>query len=225
MKKFLSVVGMPLAIALLVSFTIPANATTISFSNVVSGSGDITTSVFGPNAPLSDSLSCTPADAICAMNFATLVISGAPTASANGTYNPVFLSENYNAASRTLTISGSLASLPGLASTSTLVTIVFSSNLTGNATVSSFTLNAPPPISTITINSILAADLGSAGPYALSSMTVTGNPGGAIPNYNSTSGTLVLTTDFVPEPTSAVFVATGLALAGLISRKKFSKTK
>src|SRR5665213_1139442 len=220
MKKNLCAMSTFFAVALVVGFAIPANATTISFSNVQTGSGDITATMFGSNVPLLNSLSCTPAAAICDVDFKTFMISGAPTAGANGTYTPVFLAENYDATTKTLTVTGSLAGFSGLAAPTTLVTIVFSSNLTGNSGMSTFTLNALPSITSVTVNSILAADLGDAGPYQLSSMTLTGQAGGAIPNYNSLTGTLVLT-DAVPEPSTVLLTSMGLGLIALASRKRF----
>jgi hypothetical protein len=231
MKKNLWTFGTFFVVVLLAGFAAPAKATTISFSNVKTGSGDITATAFGTNEPLLNSAACTPSpEAICNVTFQTLTISGAPTAGANGTYTPLFLQENFDATTNTLTIAGEIAGcttcggLPGFTTSTTLVTIVFGADLTGNAGMSTFSLNALPSITSITVNSMLAADLGDTGPYQPSSMTLTAQPGGAIPNYNSISGTLVLT-DAVPEPSTVLLTSMGLGLIVLASRRRFSKAK
>jgi len=226
MKSAISALAM--VIILLFGFAAPSQATVITLGSAVSGTGDITTSSFGTNAPLSNSASCTPTPlAICNLEFATLMISGAPNSSANGTYNPLDLIEGYSATTDTLTIYGAIggcsncSNLPGLTTAQTLITIVFSSNLTGDATGSSFSLNAFPLVTSITINATLLSDLGASGSYVLTALTANGNPVGDIPNYSSTTASLVLTSA-VAEPGTLTLIALGLAIFAFVLSKRGS---
>ena len=235
MKKILFPLVMLLGAVLFLGSPFEMKATTITFGNVVSGSGDITTAGLGANAPLANSgVTCGAHPSatnlgICDMVFQTLTITGAPTASTNTSYTPLNLYEQYNATTNTLTVYGSIggcatcSNLPGFTVATTLVTIVFSSNLTGNATASTFSLNPFPSVNSITVNSTLLSDIGASGPFFLNVLTATGNADSAVGgNYRTTSGSLVLT-DVAPEPGSAVLTTLGLAALILGSRKRFSK--
>jgi len=213
-----------------VGSTTTARATTIFFGDVVSGTGDITTGPIGATSPLQNSgLTCGPHPAatnlaICDMVFSTLVISGAPTAAANGSYTPLNLYEQYNANTNTLTMYGSIqgcascSNLPGFVSATTLLTIVFSSNLTANATVSSATINPFPVVNSVTINPTLLLDLGETGPFVLTTFSAGGNADSSVGgNYRTTFGSLMLSSG-VPEPGSAALLGLGLA-AAIIARR------
>jgi hypothetical protein len=166
---------------------------------------------------------------ICDVTFKTLTISGAPTASTNTSYTPLNFYEEYNTTTNTLTMYGSVAgcatcsNLPGLTVATTLVTIVFSSNLTANATTSSFSLNAFPAVNSITVNPTLLSDLGASGTFLLSVLTASGDAdSSAGGNYDATAASLVITTA-TPEPGSAALMTIGLAALAIGARKRFSK--
>jgi len=235
MKKILFPMSALLGAVLFLGSAISATATTISFGNVVSGSGDITTGPLGASSPLANSgLTCGAHPsatnlAICDVPFQTLTISGAPTGSANGSYTPLNVYEQFNATTNTLTMYGAIAgcatcsNLPGLTLATTLVTIVFAADLTGNATTSSFTLNPFPGVTSVTVNSTLLGDLGASGPFFLSVLTASGNADSAAGgNYRVTAGSLVLT-DVAPEPGSAALMTIGLAGLAIGARKRFSR--
>lgn len=188
----------------------------LSFTSVLTG-GDITTSFpLGVNDPVTG---------LTNVPFDTLVVSGAPLN--NGTYTPLFLQLNLNTVTDVLTLTGSIAGLPGLAASSPLVSIQLSSGLTANTSTSASSLNMPSAasITSITISSTLLADLGLSGlPATLTALTDIGQSccadGG---NYVSKNASLALTLNSVPEPGSVLLVLTGLlGLVGLALRKRTS---
>lgn len=203
------------AALLFMGSAVPGQATTLSFTSALTG-GDITTSFpLGANDPVTG---------LVDVPFDTLVVSGAPAN--NGTYAPLFLQLNLNTTTDVLSLSGSIAGLSGLAAPSTLVSIQLSSGLTANTSTSASSLNLPSSasITSITISSVLLADLGLTGvPATLTGLTDIGQSccadGG---NYVSTSGSLVLTMNAVPEPGSLLLVLSGLFLSGLALRKRTS---
>jgi hypothetical protein len=230
--KNITFVSTVYSVFLLFGSPTPGHASVIlSLGGAVSGTGDTTTSSLGSNAPLVNSTSCTPSAAICNLEFQTLTISGAPTSAANGSYTPLDLLENFNASTDTLTVTGSIggcagcANLPGLSATTTLVTIVFSADLRGDATTSSFTLNTPPSVSSVTVNSTLLADMGVSSAFYLSAMTENGiaESGAGLNYYSTTNSSLALSTTATPEPASGPLAMLGLALVLFMSRKRFSK--
>jgi hypothetical protein len=163
MKLVQAVPGL-ISAALLIGLVAPAHGTTILFQDNALIGGDITTAF-----PLSAS---DPLTSVINAPFNLLTISGA--AANNGSYTPLFLQENFNSATDTLTLSGTIngcprcGNLPGMLVNSNLVTIQFSTDLTGDtsgASESDFVLNNPSAadIVSVTVSPTLLADLGMTG--------------------------------------------------------------
>lgn len=216
MKPIISVSTFCTAALLLLSAA-SGLASTISFTSTTGG-GDINTSSLGATATVTGLTEI----------FDTLTVTGAP--SNNGTYAPLFLHESLDAINNIITLTGTISgcslcgSLPGLTSSSTLVSIQLSGPLTADATTSGVSVNIPG-VTSITLSSTLLADLGLSGATAtLTNLGNTANPccvGGT--NYqNQTSGTLVFTTTPVPEPTFLPLTALLLGIGALVMRKRGS---
>lgn len=219
MKNLFSASVLCAALLLLVS-AVPSRAADILFTSTTGG-GDITTGVLGAAAPLVPSFPPNPIG--LSETFDKLVVTGAP--SNNGTYSPLFLTETFNTTTDVLTLSGAILGLS--IPTQTLVTITLNTDLTANATTSGVSLNMPSAASivSVSVSSTLLADLGLSGAgVSLNGLTdLSGSccVGGL--NYQSqTSASLDLVTG-VPEPTSWLLTASGLALLAFVSRKKFSR--
>lgn len=216
----------------LVGSVIPAHAAVIIefedsglFGNSILTGGDITTNsgLIGPNDPITGFVN---------VPFNTLIVSGAPAN--NGTYIPIFEQENFNATTNVLTLSGTIngcstpsncANLPGLLTSSNLVTIQFSTDLTANTTGgASESLNEPAPltITSIIVSPTLLADLGlsSSTPFTLTALTAVGQSVGSTNNFVENGATLLLTSGAVPEPNTWMLIISGLALMIYGARKK-----
>ena len=164
--------------------------------------------------------------------FNSLVVSGAPLN--NGTYTPLFLREDFNTTTHVLTLVGTVngcatcAALPGLSASSTLVSILLSGDLTANTTTSTSSLNKPPPaqIISITLSSILLADLGLAGStFELNALTSAGQAdSGTGGNYVSAGASLGLIST-TPEPASLLTFMLGLVPSVMLSRKTVFRTR
>ncbi len=217
----------------LVGSVIPAHAAVIIefedsglFGNSILTGGDITTDITKIGAT-------DPVTGFVNVPFNTLIVSGAP--SNNGTYIPIFEQENFNATTNVLTLSGTIngcstpsncANLPGLLTSSNLVTIQFSTGLTANTTGgTTISLNEPAPasITSITVAPALLADLGisSSTAFTLTALTTTGQPVGTTGNnYVENTASLVLGAA-VPEPGSWMLMISGLGLTIYGARKRF----
>jgi hypothetical protein len=202
---------------LLLVSAVPGGAATISFTSTTGG-GDINTGPLGATATVTGLTEI----------FDTLTVTGAP--SGNGTYAPLFLNELLNATTNVLTLTGTISgctscgSLPGLTTSSTLVSIQLSGPLTADATASGVSVNMPG-VTSITFSSTLLADLGLSGASpTLTNLGNTANPccvGGT--NYqNQTSGTLVFDTTPIPEPTFLPLTALILGLGAFVLRRRSS---
>ena len=222
MSKNLSVSQLCLVLLLLGSAVTSQAASMISFTSNLT-EGDITTTGLGSTAaPVT----------VLDGDFAFLTISGALTD--NGTYGtvaiPLFLPLAYTP--DTLTITGAVPGLSGLAASTTLLTINFSAaGLTGNTTgtgANAFVLNSGEAISSIVVFPTLLADLGLTGTsFSLTSFTDTGAAQGTgLNSFTSSDPSLTLTSapTAAPEPGSLLtmlFGLTSLAI-GCVVRKKLS---
>jgi hypothetical protein len=153
-------------------------------------------------------------------DFSGLTISGAP--SGNGSYGTLFLPIVYTPT--TLTVTGSIPGLAGLAGSSTLLTINFSAaGISANATGTTFSLNFPTNVTSIVVSPTLLTDLGLSGSIVgLTAFTDTGAvQGTGLNSYTSSNPSLTLTTG-VPEPSSQMLITLGSAFLGLgfVARKK-----
>jgi hypothetical protein len=189
-----------------------AQAASILFEDLDLTGGDITAASLGPNALVTG---------LVDVPFDTLVVNGGTE------YHPLFEQENFNTTTEVLTLVGSISALPGLAAQSTLVSIQFSAELTGDATSTNFALNEPLPstVTSITVSPVLLADLGLTGTtFSLSALTAVGNAVGSdLSNYvviNNASIDLVSPT---PEPGSWLLMMMGLSLIAFSSLKTFRK--
>jgi hypothetical protein len=208
--------------------SVPANATLITFSTAPNNNagGDLTTattpSLPNPTATILG---------ISSLGLTTLAVSGAPSNS--GTYTPIFVTESYNGTTDLLTITGTIngcptcGNLPGLTSSSTLLSIQFAGNLTANATTSSASLNNPPPpgITSITVNATLLADLGLTGAnFFFSNLSGTGNSNGDPGNYNLSTESLTISTT-TPEPATWLLMLCGLGLVVALRKVSIAAKK
>jgi hypothetical protein len=160
--------------------------------------------------------------------FDTFAVSGAPLD--NGSYSALNLSDVYSP--DVLTVSGSIAGLSGLSSSSTLLTITFSSaGLTSSANGANFDLNFPSNVTAIAVSSVLLADLGLTGSgFSLTALTEhevnSGFTFEDLPTYFASDPTLTLTATpaslpgATPEPASSVLTMTGLAYIAFMVRKQ-----
>lgn len=189
----------------------PAGATVLSFSNTSSG-GTITTSGTGATATVT---------ALSGIIFTTL-------AEAGNTYTFSGVTLNYNSTLKTLDLvaNQALTGIFGNVSAGTnLETINLSAGLTasvGTGSGASFALNIPT-VSSVVGNTTFLADMGLVNPTTFFNIGVSGTEVGTSLSFNDTSNSLVVSSPVAstPEPVSFLLFGSGLALAGLLRRKRF----
>ena len=165
-----------------------------------------------------------------------ITITGVP--SGNGTYNQsLYLTETYCATGSNECVAGETPNVIYVTGTigalsifntsfsNALLAITLSGPLTGSTTSGGlFTLTSPTSVSSISVNSTFAADLGLTNPVTLISAANVNNGGNG--SYTVIQQAEVdLNTDVVPEPGTWLLMTLGISLMAFTARKRSSLAK